>query len=220
MDEHTAIGNAHQAWDFVKKHGPAPELEHWFISTPLDAYRYAIHTRRAFPLGEPIILTRADYAVNYAVDVLHKRWPAAEQLISRKATTSSVYAIHFRCAFPEGELAMYADLNKDHLYHYVQMLDRKASSPVHMSTQDTISLLAGLHYFKHRRAEDTMNVQWRFAQSGLDYHQCATTIEAFGLNHARDIAGVRGFLAAQLHALEKPSIPHLHTGAAGVDFSA
>ena len=152
------------------------------------------------------------------MDVLRDRWPAAESLIANNAAASSVYAIHFRCAFPEGEPAMYADLNKDHLYHYVQMLDRKASSPTCMSKDDTIALLAGLHYFKHRHAADTLNVQWRFTQSGLDYHQCATTIEALGLNHARDIEGIRGFLTAQLQTEKRPALD-LDTSTKGVDFS-
>ena len=71
------------------------KLESLWAKDPKLAYLYAVNVlHKRFPAGEDTIATDAAYSYLYAREVLHKRFPAGEDVIARNDSYSYLYAKH------------------------------------------------------------------------------------------------------------------------------
>ena len=69
------------------------KLESLWTKDPKLAYLYAVNVlHKRFPAGEDTIVTDAAYSYLYAREVLHKRFPPGEEVIARNESYSYLYA--------------------------------------------------------------------------------------------------------------------------------
>ena len=90
------------------------KLESLWAKDPKLAYLYAVNVlHKRFPAGEDTIVTDAAYSYLYAREVLHKRFPAGEDVIARNESYSYLYAKHIlRDSDPGSWAERYLDSRK------------------------------------------------------------------------------------------------------------
>ena len=67
----------------------------WFIKDPESSYSYAVWKGERFPEGEEAIKWHPMWARKYAMNVLERRWPEAEEIIASDKIESNIYAVQF-----------------------------------------------------------------------------------------------------------------------------
>lgn len=136
-------------------------------ATPDKACRYAIDNvtkrwRRKKAL-EPIIMTSAFHAMDYACHVIEGRWPEAEPIIMTDAYASAYYAQYaIKRRWPEGEPIILTDPSRAALYAEYVIGDRwPEAEPLIMTTGPC----RGQNI--QRYAKEVMKGRWLEAESNL-----------------------------------------------------
>jgi len=86
-----------------------------------SAYNYINHTGERFPQAEQFIMKDANYAVEYARNILNKRWPEAEPYILKEPEWAYEYARNvIKDRWPEAEPAiMKSNISVDYATHVI-----------------------------------------------------------------------------------------------------
>ena len=80
------------AWKAAKTPMQKRKLEHVWTSNAEYAYEYALNViKKRWPPGEAAIASTAESAYWYTIDLIGKRWPPGEAVIAGDAVYSKAY---------------------------------------------------------------------------------------------------------------------------------